>query len=192
VAVDAYDALIEDGEAFEYLAPNYRVAYLVSREIVQWYRRVPINLQVVGDATPDLAQAPVTWMAYWWLLGHIAWRRTPHRVAGIRASSHRTFGLDWGMDYDRALWGLDLLAAGEGDDTELLERRVRQALHDPVTLAFLGRSAWIDLNLDWLAFLAARRPWEALSEGTRFSDWCDQFGYGGWAAYWRRTAAVLT
>lgn len=190
-AVQAYDELIEDQEAFDYLAPNYRVAFLVSREIVQWYRRMPINLQVVGDATLDLAQAPVTWMAYWWLLGHMTWQRTPQRVAGIRASSHRTFGLEWRLDYDRALWGLDLLAAGSGDDTGLFERRVRLALKDPVTVELLGRSAWIDLNMDWLTFLAGRRPAEAVTEGATFVAWCQEFGYHGWAAYWQRTASIL-
>lgn len=190
-ALSAYDALMGDRGAWNQLGASYQVGFAVSREIVQWYRQEPINTQVIGDATPDMGQAPATWMAYWWLLGHIAWRQSPNRLAGIRASSHRTFGMDWRLDYDRALWGLDLLAAGDGDDTEVLERRVRHALTDPATLEFLGRSAWIDLYLDWLAFLSIRRPWEAVEAGARFSGWCGEFGCDGWADYWRRNVAVL-
>lgn len=185
-AVAAYDAYMADHKAWSRLAPNYRIAYAMSREAARWRLGEPVNLPVVGQAIPDLGHAPVTWMAYWWLLGHEAWRKSPERVVDIRQSSIRTFGTDWNMEYDRALWGIDLLAADHDSELEVVERRLRYAIADPSTLRFLGRGSWFDLYSDWLMFLAEKRPGDAAVEIPRSIEWCVEHGYDGWAAYWTK------
>ena len=185
-AILAYDALKEDAEAWSGLAANYRAAFSLSREVACWHLGWPIDLTGVRDATIQLGKAPVTWMAYWWLLGHVAWRQTPARLGGLRQSSIRTFELDWNLEYDRILWGLDLLVAALNGDTEVAEKRVRYALTDPPTVVFIGRSGWFDLYSDWLLFLMTYRPDEAIAESRRLIGWCTEYGYDGWAQHWRQ------
>ncbi len=183
-AVPAYDQLQADGEAWQRLALEYRIGFAVAREAAQWYRGHPVELAVVGDATPYLGQAPVTWMGYWWLLGHVAMRRHPTRLAGIRHSSLRSFGLDWQRHWDQALWGLDLFIATGEAEVGTAERRLHAALTDPATLQCIGRSSWIDLYGDWLAYLLTHRPLDAPAAVERFVAWCRHKGYDGWASYW--------
>ncbi len=187
-AVQAYDALQKDEEAWSELAPNYHAAFVVSREVARWHQGLSVDLDTVSEATSHLANAPITWMVYWWLLGHVAWQQAPSRLAGIRRSSIRTFELDWNLEYDRVLWGLDLLVAAHGGDTAVAEKRLRYALSDPLTVRYIGRSGWFDLYSDWLGFLTTYRPAEALVENRRLVGWCEEYGYDGWAGHWRQRA----
>lgn len=187
-AKDAYDALLHDPEVWQGQSPDHRVRYQASRETVTWHLDRAIDLGRLTDAVPYLARSPHLWAAYWWLMGHEAWRKSPHRVPGIRRSSIRSFGLDWPAGWDSVLWGLDLL-----DSPDLVsdaaERRVRWALSDPGILHVIGRSAWLDLYGDWLTYLLTRRRREASLSVEEFIEWCLWHGYPGWAEHWQERSA---
>lgn len=183
----AYDAVKADALSWNSLAPNYRMALLVNREIIQWHRGMAVDWSVVQQATTEFVAAPVTWMGYWWLFSHVAWRTQRSRLQSIRHSSIRTYEHEWSSHYDRVLWGVDLLicALDSSANTTLAEDRVRLALADEETVNVVGRSAWFDLYTDLLIFLARNRPAEAEQERAKLQEWCRVHGLDGWAAHWQ-------
>lgn len=182
-ALAAYDALMEDRAVWAAMAPNFRVGFALNREIVRWYLGESIQLTGLDEATRHFSRAPFTWMAYWWLLGHVAWQRNPDRLRAVRLGSIRTFEDFWGLGYDRALWGLDLLGA-EDTSKHQAEEQVRLALGDPATLKAIGRGGWFDLYADLLLFLELEDPERAVDEARKLVAWCCQRGFDGWASYW--------
>ena len=182
-AVEAYDRLIADCEVWQRMTPEYQAGFRLSRAAVIWYLERPLTPQDIAETTIFLANAPATWMNYWWVLGHIAWRTRPDRVPAIRRGSLRSFGVEWPTAFDRALWGLDLLA-GPNDAWTYISRRVRAALDDNATVQHIGRSGWLDLYADWLFAQLARRTPEALAQVRHHAAWCSEQGYDGWATYW--------
>ena len=183
-AVDAYDRLIADREVWQRMTPEYQAGFRLSRAAVIWYLERPLVPQDIAETTIFLGHAPATWMNYWWVLGHIAWRTRPDRVPAIRRASLRSFGGEWPMAFDRALWGLDLLAV-PNDAWNYVSRRVRAALDDNTTVQHIGRSGWLDLYADWLLAHLARRTPEALAQVRDHAAWCTEQGYDGWATYWQ-------
>lgn len=183
----AYDAVRADPWSWNSLAPNYRMALLVNREIVQWHCGAPVDWAVLQEATTEFVAAPVTWMGYWWLFSHVAWRTQRSRLQSIRHSSLRTYEQDWPLHYDRVLWGVDLLICSldSSANTDHAEDRVRSALADEETVKVIGRSAWFDLYTDLLIFLARNRSSEAEQERAKLQKWCQMQGFDGWAAHWQ-------
>ena len=188
-AVDAYDRLIADREVWQRMTPEYQAGFRLSRAAVIWYLERPLVPQDIADTTIFLGHAPATWVNYWWVLGHIAWRRHPDRVPGIRRGSLRTFAVEWPLALDRALWGLDLLAASD-DAWGDINRRVRGALNDATTAQHIGRNGWLDLYADWLFAQLARRTPDAPTLVQEHAAWCAERGHDGWAVYWRSQLAA--
>lgn len=183
-AIAAYDALMSDSEVWSRISPNYRTGYIVSREAMQWYVGEPVNFAAITEATPSMGRVPATWAGYWWLLAHVVPARMVRRMKEVRLSSLRTFGLDWRLEWDRALWGLDLLVSDKAT-VSIAEKRVRYALANDTTRQFIGRTSWFDLYTDWFLFLERHRPEDMAREVPRFVAWCREFGYEGWADYWQ-------
>lgn len=183
-AVKAYDQLIADREVWQRMAPEYQAGVRLSRAAMLWYLERPLAPHDIEDTTTFLGYSPATWMNYWWVLGHLAWRTRPDRVAAIRRASLRSFGVEWPLGFDRALWGLDLLVV-PNDEWNGVSQRVRVALDDNATVQHIGRSGWLDLSCDWLWAHLARGIPGTLSQVRDHADWCGKWGYDGWAAYWR-------
>ncbi len=183
-AVAAYTALMRDRPVWDGMAPGYQVGFQLSRAGAAWHLG-PVCIGDLADAAHHIGHGPSTWQAYWWLMGHIAWRDHPERLEAVRLSSLRTRGLDWSLQVDRPLWGLDLLASKRRETQTLMMARVRAALADPVTLQFAGRSGWMNLYSDWLWFHIANHHAEAGRLIAEHVVWCEEQGYDGWAAYWR-------
>lgn len=188
-AVNAYDTVERDEQVMKRTSPEYRSGFRLARACSAWYLG-PVDLGSIESVPPYIGAAPSTWLNYWWLMGHIAWREFPERLPFIREGSLRTFGLDWPMELDRALWGLDLLGAADAD-RELVEQRVLRALEDPETVACIGRASWLDLYADWLTYVVSVKRADAAEQIRIHIAWCDQKGYDGWSQYWRvRLAAI--
>lgn len=188
-AVDAYDQLIGDGDVWDRMAPEYQAGVKLSRAAMLWYLQRPVAPQDLEDMTRFLGYAPATWMNYWWVLGHLAWRTRPDRASAIRRGSLRSFGIEWPMAFDRALWGLDLLVAPY-ETWNNVRQRVRLALDDPTTVRYIGRSGWLDLSADWLFAHLERGMPGALTQVYEHAVWCAERGYDGWAAYWQSLLAT--
>lgn len=183
-AVRAYDALMNDVDVWDSMSPEYRAGFHLSRTAAAWYLG-PVSMDAIQSAPPHISKAPATWMNYWWVMGHIAWRDFPKRLPYIRQASLRTFSLDWRFELDRALWGLDLLAGDNKASRLQHERRVKAALEESVTIHNIGRSGWLDLYADWLMFHWTRNSITASQLIAEHALWCETHGYDGWAQYWR-------
>ncbi len=183
-AVEAYQALEDDTEVWIQMAPLYRVTFYLSRQSIYVYQYRPIDELRVDQSTRLFPDAPFTWATYWWVMGHAALRKSQERLRPVRDASLRTFGLTWSTHWDRALWGLDLLAAAGTEDEERAAQRVRAALGDPVTLQTIGRGPWLDLHADWLWYQMGRGLREAAPYLAAHIAWCRANGYPGWASYW--------
>ncbi len=183
-ALEAYQALEDDMEVWTQMAPLYRVTFYLSRQSIYVYQFRPIDALRVDQSTRLFPDAPFTWATYWWLMGHMALRQSPERLRSVRDASLRTFGLTWSTHWDRALWGLDLLAAAGSEDEDGAAERVQAALHDSMTLQTIGRGAWLDLYADWLWYQMGRGMREASPHLASHIAWCRANGYPGWASYW--------
>ncbi len=183
-ALAAYDALMRDRPVWDGMAPGYQVGFQLSRAGAAWHLG-PVCIGELAHAPHHIGHGPSTWQAYWWLMGHVAWRDHPDRLEAVRLSSLRTFGLDWNPQVDRPLWGLDLLASKRSETQNMMKMRLRAALADPLTLQFAGRSGWLSLCSDWLWFHVANRRAEAGQLIAEHVTWCEEHGYDGWASYWR-------
>ncbi|NMP24988.1 hypothetical protein [Sulfobacillus harzensis] len=185
-ALASYDALMADAPVWNAMVPAYQVGFQACRAAVAWHLGIE-DSRNLASASPFIHQGPTTWHNYWWVLGHLTWQRHPHRLESVRQSSLRTFNPTWPMDLDRALWGLDLWAAQSKRTQAVLERRLRQALEDPITVATIGRASWHDLMADWLHWSRRTQQSDAAARIARHADWCAEHGFDGWAAYWLRT-----
>ena len=190
-AVRAYDALEGDEAAWQEMPAEYQSGFILSQASAAWYLG-PVSLSSVASTPPHITKVPMTWMNYWWLLGHIALKDFPHRLLPIREASRRTFDWEWPAELDRALWGLDLLAARAPADRRFLERRIEMALADPATWDAIGRAGWHSLYGDWLTYRLRTDPARGLFELEAHQRWCRSHGYDGWAGYWASAASQLT
>ncbi len=184
-AVSAYNALPQETEVWAGMAPEFRTATTLSGLVVQCYLDMPLDLDALQNTTPMFNRAPFTWSTYWWLMGHLAWKRNPEQLVSIRRSSQLTFDDTWNRGFDRSLWGLDLLNSLGTAHRATMERRVREALCDPETMAVIGRIGWFDLYTDFLWYLGQYEPLRAADAVNQLITWCDARGFTGWASYWR-------
>lgn len=184
-ALAAYDQLMSDTEAWYHASAPLRAVLPIYRAAAAWYLGELPRWTELGRVGRYIDRAPDIWQVYWWTAGHAALRARPQRVASLRASSLRSFDVNWSVDMDRMLWGLDLLAGGPEGVADQESRVIRALKDEKRTTDAIGRSGWLDLYTDWLEFLERNHPGRFRIEAAAHQVWCAERGYDGWAVYWQ-------